>query len=163
MVSPVDALVVEFAKAGANLITFHPEASPHVDRTLALIRDQGCKAGLVLNPGSPVEHLDWVMEKLDIVLLMSVNPGFGGQSFIPSTLDKLKAVRKKIDQHVIAGGQPILLEVDGGIKVENVAAAAAAGADTFVAGSAIFGAADADGGYRGVMSKFRSALKSGGQ
>jgi len=107
MVSPVDALVVEFAKAGANLITFHPEASPHVDRTLALIRDQGCKAGLVLNPGSPVEHLDWVMEKLDIVLLMSVNPGFGGQSFIPSTLDKLKAVRKKIDQHVIAGGQPI--------------------------------------------------------
>lgn len=163
MVSPVDALVVEFAKAGANLITFHPEASPHVDRTLALIRDQGCKAGLVLNPGSPVEHLDWVMSKLDIVLLMSVNPGFGGQSFIPSTLDKLKAVRKKIDQHVIAGGQPILLEVDGGIKVENVAAVAAAGADTFVAGSAIFGAADADGGYRGVMSKFRSALKSGGQ
>ncbi len=163
MVSPVDALVVEFAKAGANLITFHPEASPHVDRTLALIRDQGCKAGLVLNPGSPVEHLDWVMSKLDIVLLMSVNPGFGGQSFIPSTLDKLKAVRKKIDQHVIAGGQPILLEVDGGIKVENVAAVAAAGADIFVAGSAIFGAADADGGYRGVMSKFRSALKSGGQ
>lgn len=163
MVSPVDVLVVEFAKAGANLITFHPEASPHVDRTLALIRDQGCKAGLVLNPGSPVEHLDWVMSKLDIVLLMSVNPGFGGQSFIPSTLDKLKAVRKKIDQHVIAGGQPILLEVDGGIKVENVAAVAAAGADTFVAGSAIFGAADADGGYRGVMSKFRSALKSGGQ
>lgn len=163
MVSPVDALVVEFARAGANLITFHPEASPHVDRTLALIRDQGCKAGLVLNPGSPVEHLDWVMSKLDIVLLMSVNPGFGGQSFIPSTLDKLKAVRKKIDQHVIAGGQPILLEVDGGIKVENVAAVAAAGADTFVAGSAIFGAADADGGYRGVMSKFRSALKSGGQ
>lgn len=163
MVSPVDALVVEFAKAGANLITFHPEASPHVDRTLALIRDQGCKAGLVLNPGSPVEHLNWVMSKLDIVLLMSVNPGFGGQSFIPSTLDKLKAVRKKIDQHVIAGGQPILLEVDGGIKVENVAAVAAAGADTFVAGSAIFGAADADGGYRGVMSKFRSALKSGGQ
>ena len=163
MVSPVDALVVEFAKAGANLITFHPEASPHVDRTLSLIRDQGCKAGLVLNPGSPVEHLDWVMDKLDIVLLMSVNPGFGGQSFIPSTLDKLKAVRKKIDQYVGSGGQPILLEVDGGIKVENVAAVAAAGADTFVAGSAIFGAADADGGYRGVMSKFRSALKSGGR
>ena len=163
MVSPVDTLVVEFAKAGANLITFHPEASPHVDRTLSLIRDQGCKAGLVLNPGSPVEHLDWVMDKLDIVLLMSVNPGFGGQSFIPSTLDKLKAVRKKIDQYVGSGGQPILLEVDGGIKVENVAAVAAAGADTFVAGSAIFGAADADGGYRGVMSKFRSALKSGGR
>jgi ribulose-phosphate 3-epimerase len=160
MVSPVDALVIEFAKSGANLITFHPEASPHVDRTLSLIRDQGCKAGLVLNPGSPVEHLDWVMDKLDIVLLMSVNPGFGGQSFIPSTLDKLKAVRKKIDQHVKAGGQPILLEVDGGIKVSNVAAAAAAGADTFVVGSAIFGSPDADGGYRGVLSKFRSALLS---
>ena len=160
MVSPVDALVIEFAKSGANLITFHPEASPHVDRTLSLIRDQGCKAGLVLNPGSPVEHLDWVMDKLDIVLLMSVNPGFGGQSFIPSTLDKLKAVRKKIDHHVKAGGQPILLEVDGGIKVSNVAAAAAAGADTFVAGSAIFGSPDADGGYRGVLSKFRSALLS---
>lgn len=163
MVSPVDALVVEFAKSGANLITFHPEASPHVDRTLSLIRDQGCKAGLVLNPGSPVEHLDWVMDKLDIVLLMSVNPGFGGQSFIPSTLDKLKAVRKKIDQYVKAGGQPILLEVDGGIKVSNVAAAAAAGADTFVVGSAIFGSPDADGGYRGVISKFRSALLSAPQ
>lgn len=160
MVSPVDALVVEFAKAGADLITFHPEASPHVDRTLSLIRDQGCKAGLVLNPGSPVEHLDWVMEKLDIVLLMSVNPGFGGQSFIPSTLEKCKAVRKKIDQHVSVGGQPILLEVDGGIKVDNVATVAAAGADTFVAGSAIFGAPDADGRYQGVFSQFRSALSA---
>ena len=158
MVSPVDALVVDFAKAGANIITFHPEASPHVDRTLQLIRDQGCKAGVVLNPGTPVEHLDWVMDKLDIVLLMSVNPGFGGQSFIPSTLPKCKAVRKKIDDHVSAGGQPILLEVDGGIKTDNIAAVAKAGADTFVAGSAVFGAPDADGGYRGIMSKFRSAL-----
>ncbi len=160
MVSPVDALVVDFAKAGANLITFHPEASPHVDRTLQLIRDQGCKAGIVLNPGTPVEHLDWVMDKLDIVLLMSVNPGFGGQSFIGSTLPKLKVVRKKINDYVAAGGQPILLEVDGGIKADNIAAVAQAGADTFVAGSAVFGAPDADGGYKGIMSKFRSALAS---
>lgn len=158
MVSPVDALVVDFAKAGANIITFHPEASPHVDRTLALIRDQGCKAGLVLNPSTPIEHMDWVMDKLDMVLLMSVNPGFGGQSFISSTLPKLKAVRAKINDYMKAGGQQILLEVDGGIKVDNIAAAASAGADTFVAGSAVFGAPDADGGYKGVMSKFRSAL-----
>ena len=160
MVSPVDALVVDFAKAGANLITFHPEASPHVDRTLALIRDQGCKAGLVFNPSTPLAHMDWVMDKVDIVLLMSVNPGFGGQSFIASTLEKLKAVRKKIDAYTATGGQPILLEVDGGIKVDNIAAAAAAGADTFVAGSAVFGAPDSDGGYQGVMSRFRSALAS---
>jgi len=160
MVSPVDALVVDFAKAGANLITFHPEASPHVDRTLALIRDQGCKAGLVFNPSTPLEHMDWVMDKVDIVLLMSVNPGFGGQSFIASTLEKLKAARKKIDAYTATGGQPILLEVDGGIKVDNIAAAAAAGADTFVAGSAVFGAPDSDGGYQGVMSRFRSALAS---
>jgi len=160
MVSPVDALVVDFAKAGANLITFHPEASPHVDRTLALIRDQGCKAGLVFNPSTPLAHMDWVMDKVDIVLLMSVNPGFGGQSFIASTLEKLKAVRKKIDAYTATGGQPILLEVDGGIKVDNIAAAAAAGADTFVAGSAVFGAPDSDGGYQSVMSRFRSALAS---
>jgi len=160
MVSPVDALVVDFAKAGANLITFHPEASPHVDRTLALIRDQGCKAGLVFNPSTPLAHMDWVMDKVDIVLLMSVNPGFGGQSFIASTLEKLKAARKKIDAYTATGGQPILLEVDGGIKVDNIAAAAAAGADTFVAGSAVFGAPDSDGGYQGVMSRFRSALAS---
>jgi len=158
MVSPVDALVVDFAKAGADLITFHPEASPHVDRTLQLIKDQGCKAGIVLNPGTPIEHMDWVMDKLDIVLLMSVNPGFGGQSFIASTLPKLQAVRRKIDHHMADGGQPILLEVDGGVKVDNIAQVASAGADTFVAGSAVFGAPDADGGYRGVMSKFRSAL-----
>ncbi len=159
MVSPVDALVLDFAKAGANLITFHPEASPHIDRTLQLIRDQGCKAGIVLNPGTPIEHMDWVMDKLDMVLLMSVNPGFGGQSFIPTTLQKLKAVRAKIDAYAKSGGQPILLEVDGGIKVDNIAAVAAAGADTFVAGSAVFGAPDADGGYRGIMSKFRDQLQ----
>jgi len=158
MISPVDALVVDFAKAGADLITFHPEASPHVDRTLQLIKDQGCKAGIVLNPGTPIEYMDWVMDKLDIVLLMSVNPGFGGQSFIASTLPKLQAVREKIDHHMAGGGQPILLEVDGGVKVDNIAQVARAGADTFVAGSAVFGAPDADGGYRGVMSKFRSAL-----
>ncbi len=158
MVSPVDALVIDFAKAGANLITFHPEASPHVDRTLQLIRDQGCKAGIVLNPGTPIEHMDWIMDKLDIVLLMSVNPGFGGQSFIASTLAKLAAVRAKIDAYTRQGGQPILLEVDGGIKVDNIAKAAAAGADTFVAGSAVFGAPDADGGYQGVIADFRKAL-----
>ena len=158
MVSPVDALVVDFAKAGANIITFHPEASPHVDRTLQLIRDQGCKAGLVLNPGTPIEHLDWVMARLDIVLLMSVNPGFGGQSFIDSTLSKLQAVRARINAHREQGGQPVLLEVDGGIKVDNIAAVARAGADTFVAGSAVFGAADPDGGYRGIMARLRAAL-----
>jgi ribulose-phosphate 3-epimerase len=160
MVSPVDSLVVDFAKAGANLITFHPEASSHVDRTLQLIKDHGCKAGLVFNPSTPIEHMDWVMERLDIVLLMSVNPGFGGQSFIDSTLSKLKAVRAKIDAHVKAGGQPILLEVDGGIKVDNIAKVAKAGVDTFVAGSAVFGAPDAGGGYQGVISQFRSALAS---
>jgi ribulose-phosphate 3-epimerase len=158
MVSPVDALVVDFAKAGADIITFHPEASPHVDRTLQLIKDQGCKAGLVFNPSTSLEYMDWVMDKLDMVLLMSVNPGFGGQSFIASTLPKLKAARAKIDAHQQQGGQPILLEVDGGIKVDNIAQAAAAGADTFVAGSAVFGAPDADGGYKGIIEKFRAAL-----
>lgn len=158
MVSPVDALVVDFAKAGADIITFHPEASPHVDRTLQLIKDQGCKAGLVFNPSTSLEYMDWVMDKIDMVLLMSVNPGFGGQSFIASTLPKLKAARAKIDAYCQQGGQPILLEVDGGIKVDNIAQAAAAGADTFVAGSAVFGAPDADGGYKGIIGKFRSAL-----
>ena len=158
MVSPVDALVVDFAKAGADIITFHPEASPHVDRTLQLIKDQGCKAGLVFNPSTSLEYMDWVMDKIDMVLLMSVNPGFGGQSFIASTLPKLKAARAKIDAHQQQGGQSILLEVDGGIKVDNIAQAAAAGADTFVAGSAVFGAPDADGGYKGIIGKFRSAL-----
>lgn len=158
MVSPVDSLVVDFAKAGADIITFHPEASAHVDRTLQLIRDQGCKAGLVFNPSTPLEHMDWVMDRLDIVLLMSVNPGFGGQSFIASTLEKLKHARKKIDAHTKSGGRPIMLEVDGGVKVDNVAAIAQSGADTFVAGSAIFSAPDSDGGYKGIFQKFRSAL-----
>ncbi|MEN9771778.1 MAG: D-ribulose-5-phosphate 3-epimerase [Pseudomonadota bacterium] len=158
MVSPVDTLVVDFAKAGADIITFHPEASPHVDRTLQLIKDQGCKAGLVFNPSTSLEYMDWVMDKIDMVLLMSVNPGFGGQSFIASTLPKLKAARAKIDAYQQQGGQSILLEVDGGIKVDNIAQAAAAGADTFVAGSAVFGAPDADGGYKGIIGKFRSAL-----
>lgn len=158
MVSPVDSLVVDFAKAGADIITFHPEASAHVDRTLQLIRDQGCKAGLVFNPSTPLEHMDWVMDRLDIVLLMSVNPGFGGQSFIASTLEKLKLAREKIDAHSKSGGRPIMLEVDGGVKVDNVAAIAKSGADTFVAGSAIFSAPDSDGGYKGIFQKFRSAL-----
>jgi ribulose-phosphate 3-epimerase len=160
MVSPVDRIVGDFAKAGANLITFHPEASDHVDRTLQLIRDSGCRAGLVFNPATPLHHLDHVMDRLDMVLLMSVNPGFGGQKFIPSTLPKIRSVRERIDAHVAAGGQPIWLEVDGGVKVDNIAEVARAGADTFVAGSAVFGAADADGGYRGVFGQLRAALES---
>ena len=155
MVEPVDALIPLFAKAGANLISFHPEASRHVDRTLQLIRDHGCKAGLALNPATPLEWLDHVMDRLDLVLLMSVNPGFGGQAFIPSTLPKLQAARKRIDAHMVAGGQPIWLEVDGGVKLDNIARIVAAGADTLVAGSAVFGAPDADGGYRGVIQKLR--------
>jgi len=139
MVEPVDALVPMFAKAGANFITFHPEASNHVDRTLAMIRDHGCKAGLVFNPATPLEYMSHVMEKLDLVLLMSVNPGFGGQSFIPETLNKLKAARARIDAWTKATGKTILLEIDGGVKVDNIGQIAAAGADTFVAGSAIFG------------------------
>ena len=162
MVRPVDRIAADFAKAGASLITFHPEASDHVDRTLQLIRDSGCKAGLVLNPATPLHYLDHVMDRLDIVLLMSVNPGFGGQRFIESTLPKLRAVRARIDAHVAAGGQPIWLEVDGGIKVGNIAQVAAAGADTFVAGSAVFGSPDADQGYRGVFSRLRKALAEGG-
>lgn len=158
MVRPVDRLAADFARAGANLITFHPEASDHVDRTLQLIRDSGCRAGLVLNPATPLHHLDHVMHRLDIILLMSVNPGFGGQRFIDATLAKLKSVRARIDAHVAAGGEPIWLEVDGGIKVENIAQVAAAGADTFVAGSAVFGAPDPEGGYRGVMAQLRAAL-----
>jgi len=157
MVEPVDALVPLFAKAGANLITFHPEASRHVDRTLSLIRDQGCKAGLVLNPATPVDWLDHVMDKLDIILLMSVNPGFGGQKFIPSTLAKLRTVRQRIQAHKAAGGRDIWLEVDGGVKVDNIGEIVAAGADTCVAGSAVFGAPDADGGYKGVMQALRKA------
>jgi ribulose-phosphate 3-epimerase len=161
MVEPVDALIPLFAKAGANIITFHPEASRHVDRTLQLIRDHGCKAGLVLNPATPVQVLDHVWDKLDMVLLMSVNPGFGGQKFIPGTLAKLRTVRAAINAHVAAGGQPVSLEVDGGVKVDNIAEIVRAGADTCVAGSAVFGAPDADGGYRTVMNALREAAAKG--
>ncbi|HTH43521.1 MAG TPA: ribulose-phosphate 3-epimerase [Oxalicibacterium sp.] len=150
MVKPVDRIIPDFAKAGANIITFHPEASEHVDRSLQLIRDNGCKAGLVFNPATPLHYLEHVMDKLDIILLMSVNPGFGGQSFIPHTLNKIAAVRKLID----ASGRDIMLEVDGGIKVDNIAAAAKAGADTFVAGSAIFGKPD----YKTVIDAMRKEL-----
>lgn len=150
MVKPVDRIVPDFAKAGANIITFHPEASEHVDRTLQLIRNNGCKAGLVFNPATPLHYLEHVMDKIDIILLMSVNPGFGGQSFIPHTLQKIAAVRKLIDE----SGRDIMLEVDGGIKVDNIAEAARAGADTFVAGSAIFGKPD----YKAVIDAMRSEL-----
>ena len=154
MVQPVDSLVPAFAKAGANVITFHPEASPHVDRTLSLIRDHGCRAGLVFNPATPLSWLDHVMDKVDIVLLMSVNPGFGGQSFISATLEKLRATRARIDAHQATGGQPIALEVDGGVKIDNIGAIRAAGADTFVAGSAIFGQPD----YATVISQMRAEI-----
>lgn len=150
MVKPVDRLIPDFAKAGANIISFHPEASEHIDRTLQLIRDQGCKAGLVFNPATPLHHLDHVMDKLDLILIMSVNPGFGGQSFIPEALKKIAAVRKLID----ASGRDILLEVDGGIKPGNIAEAAKAGADTFVVGSAIFGKPD----YKAVIDAMRAQL-----
>ncbi len=160
MVEPVDSLIPLFAKAGANIITFHPEASRHVDRTLQLIKENGCKAGLVLNPATSIDWLEHVMDKLDMILLMSVNPGFGGQKFIPSTLGKLRAVRQRIDAHQTAGGQPIWLQVDGGVKVDNIREIVHAGADTCVAGSAVFGAPDADGGYRTVMSALRSSAAS---
>jgi ribulose-phosphate 3-epimerase len=150
MVEPVDRIVPDFAKAGASLISFHPEASRHVHRTVQLIKSHGCKAGLVLNPGTPVEVLDYVLDELDMVLLMSVNPGFGGQAFIPSTLDKLRRVRERID----ASGRPIRLEIDGGVKVDNIGEIAAAGADTFVAGSAIFNAGD----YADVVSRMKAAV-----
>ncbi|MGY2489550.1 ribulose-phosphate 3-epimerase [Cupriavidus sp. CP313] len=163
MVRPVDRIIPDFAKAGANIITFHPEASEHVDRSLALIRDHGCQAGLVFNPATPLHHLDHVMDRLDVILLMSVNPGFGGQSFIPETLNKLRAVRQRIDEYTARTGRTILLEVDGGVKVDNIAEIAAAGADTFVAGSAVFGKPDADGGYRGIISALRRELAKAGQ
>ncbi len=154
MVEPVDALVPMFAKAGANVITFHPEASRHVDRTLALIRDQGCKAGLVFNPATPLAYMDHVMDKLDLVLLMSVNPGFGGQAFIPEALAKLAQARTRIDAYQRTSGRPILLEIDGGVKVDNIRSIAAAGADTFVAGSAIFGAKD----YKATIDAMRREI-----
>lgn len=155
MVEPVDALIPLFAKAGANIITFHPEASRHVDRTLSLIKEHGCKAGLVFNPATPLEWLDHVMDKIDIVLLMSVNPGFGGQKFMPSTLGKLRLVRQRIEAHQTVGGQSIWLEVDGGVKTDNIAEIVRAGADTCVTGSAVFGAPDADGSYHGIMRELR--------
>ena len=154
MVTPVDSLVPMFAKAGADIITFHPEASHHVDRTLALIRDQGCKAGLVFNPATPLAWMDHVMDKLDVILLMSVNPGFGGQSFITETLNKLSEARSRIDAWAQATGRAILLEIDGGVKVDNIGAIAAAGADTFVAGSAIFGSSD----YKATIGAMRNAI-----
>ncbi|MGB0127763.1 MAG: ribulose-phosphate 3-epimerase [Rhodocyclaceae bacterium] len=141
MVKPVDRIIPDFAKAGANVITFHPEGSEHIDRSLALIRESGCKAGLVFNPATPLDYMDYVMDKLDIVLLMSVNPGFGGQKFIPGALTKLAAARKKIDAWTLQTGKEILLEIDGGVKADNIAEIARAGADTFVAGSAVFSAA----------------------
>ena len=154
MVKPVDRIVPDFAKAGASWITFHPEASEHVDRTIGLIREHGCKPGIVLNPASPLNWLDHVLEKVDMVLLMSVNPGFGGQSFIQSVLPKIRRVRELID----ASGREIRLEVDGGIKVDNIAEVAAAGADTFVAGSAIFGAKD----YRATIDAMRERIAKAG-
>ncbi|MCS6763679.1 MAG: ribulose-phosphate 3-epimerase [Candidatus Protistobacter heckmanni] len=154
MVRPVDRIIPDFAKAGANMITFHPEASNHVDRTLGLIRDSGCHAGLVLNPATSLHHIEHVLDKLDMVLLMSVNPGFGGQSFIPHTLDKLRAARKRLDQYAAESSRKILLEVDGGVKVDNIATIAATGADTFVAGSAIFNKPD----YAAVIQAMRREL-----
>jgi ribulose-phosphate 3-epimerase len=159
MVEPVDRLVPDFAKAGANLISFHPEASPHVNRTINLIRDQGCQVGLVLNPATPLDHLDHTLELLDLVLLMSVNPGFGGQSFIQSTLNKITQVRARLDRHEQETGHHIRLEVDGGIKVDNIAQVAKAGADTFVAGSAIFGKEN----YADVIKAMRTELSSAGK
>ncbi len=156
MVDPVDRIIPDFAKAGANIISFHPEASNHIDRTIGLIKEQGCQAGMVFNPATPLHYLDHVLDKLDLVLIMSVNPGFGGQSFIPEALTKLKAARKRID----ASGKDIMLEIDGGVKVDNIAEIARAGADTFVAGSAIYNAAkDSDPNhYDTVLAALRAEL-----
>ena len=160
MVKPVDRLIPEFAKAGANVITFHPEASEHIDRSLSLIREQGCQAGLVFNPATPLSYLDYVMDKIDLVLLMSVNPGFGGQSFIPATLGKLREARARIDAYAQETGRQIRLEVDGGVKVDNIVDIARAGADTFVAGSAVYGerrSADPHH-YDAIIAAFRAQL-----
>lgn len=154
MVKPVDRIIPDFAKAGADIISFHPEASDHIDRTIGLIRDSGCKVGLVFNPATSLAYLDHTLHLLDLVLIMSVNPGFGGQKFIPAALDKIKAVRQRIDLQVKAGGRDIMLEVDGGVKTDNIGAVARAGADTFVAGSAIFGAGD----YKTTIAKMRAEL-----
>ena len=160
MVKPVDRLIPDFAAAGANLITFHPEASEHVDRSLSLIRESGCQAGLVFNPATPLDYLDYVMDKIDLVLLMGVNPGFGGQKFIPATLAKLKAARARIDAYTQTSGRRIRLEIDGGVKVDNIAEIARAGADTFVAGSAIYGAGKAGDPHRydAVIAALRAEL-----
>ncbi len=154
MVRPVDRIVPDFAKAGAGIISFHPEASEHVDRTIALIRDHGCKAGLVFNPATPLDYLDYTLDKVDLVLLMSVNPGFGGQAFIPSVFDKIREVRRRVDAARQATGREVWVEVDGGVKIDNIGAIAAAGADTFVAGSAIFGSKD----YAKTIAEMRAAL-----
>ena len=150
MVKPVDRIIPDFAKAGANIISFHPEASDHVDRTIGLIREAGCKAGLVFNPATPLAWLDYTLDKLDLVLIMSVNPGFGGQNFIPAALGKLRAVRERI----LKSGREVWLEIDGGVKVDNIAEIARAGADTFVAGSAIFGTGD----YKATVAAMRAEL-----
>jgi ribulose-phosphate 3-epimerase len=157
MVKPVDRIVADFAKAGASIVSFHPEASEHIDRTIGLIHDCGCKAGLVFNPATPLDWLDYTLDKLELVLIMSVNPGFGGQSFIPHSLDKVKAVRARIEALEKRSGRSVMLEVDGGVKVDNIAAIARAGADTFVAGSAIFGTPD----YRATIARMRAALAGG--
>lgn len=154
MVRPVDRIIPDFAKAGANLISVHPEGTDHLDRTLSLIKDQGCQAGVVLNPATSIQCIEHVMDKIDLVLIMSVNPGFGGQGFIPHALVKIKQVRELIDAHIAKGGQNIRLEVDGGVKPDNIAQIAAAGADTFVAGSAIFGKPD----YKAVIDEMRAQL-----
>ena len=160
MVKPVDRIIPDFAKAGANIITFHPEGSDHIDRSLSLVRESGCKSGLVFNPATPLEYLDHVMDKIDMVLLMSVNPGFGGQKFIPETLNKLRMARKKIDEYTERTGREIWLEVDGGVNADNITEIAKAGADTFVAGSAIFGAANDDdpNRYDTVVKSLRASL-----
>jgi ribulose-phosphate 3-epimerase len=154
MVKPVDRIVPDFARAGANIISFHPEATEHVDRTIGLIRDSGCRPGLVLNPATPLNWLDYTLHALDLVLVMSVNPGFGGQKFIPASLEKLREVRKRVDAHAQQTGHEVLLEIDGGVKVDNIAEIARAGADTFVAGSAIFGAKD----YKATIDAMRAEL-----
>ena len=160
MVKPVDRMITDFAKVGANIITFHPEASEHVDRSLSLIRESGCQSGLVFNPATSLDYLDYVMDKIDVVLLMSVNPGFGGQSFIPATLAKLRAARARIDAYERESGRKIRLEVDGGVKVDNIAEIARAGADAFVAGSAVYGAAkDTDPNrYNSIIAALRAEL-----
>ena len=154
MVRPADRIIPDFAKAGANLISVHPEGTDHLDRTLGLIRDHGCQAGVVFNPATPLNCLDYVMDKVDLILIMSVNPGFGGQRFIPQALQKLAHARQRIDAHAAAGGQPIRLEIDGGVKPDNIASIARAGADSFVAGSAIFGQPD----YKAVIDAMRAEL-----